>query len=410
MKLSSRRDVLNALAVGGIAAGVAASRLGVGAALAESATGVAAASVPPGGPVNVRAFGALGDGHTDDTAAFLNALDVLNREQATRLVIPWGKYRLTRSLVLTGGSCIIEGDNSWLDFGAGDYRSVKLGDGRIVRPCLHVAQRNCRVSGVKLFAKATNADCGLLGFVDTSAKGKDKTWGRIVLDNIEINGQPGAGLVLEGAEHAHLSQIWIGTSGATGLHLYDCSWALIENCRSFQNGGSGTLFEKCLYLTAINLQGFGNAGFQIAVDHSRGVRLVEPDSEQNIARRPKLRAMLVNHSYNTQIIGGHTSHMGTALLVCDSTRTSYTWPVIIENKIADAFLERPSSEETIRDAAAFGALAKDGALMAFLRRALPISNGPHPPAVICDRRSNGTLDIHIDSAYLARMAQERVVL
>lgn len=48
------------------------------------------------GSVNIKSFGAVGDGKTDDTAAFEQAL-----QQGGTVVVPAGKYRLTRNLAVT---------------------------------------------------------------------------------------------------------------------------------------------------------------------------------------------------------------------------------------------------------------------------------------------------------------------
>jgi hypothetical protein len=64
---------------------------------------------------NVRAFGARGDGKSDDTAAFQRALD-----QAPRgvLLVPRGRYRLTGQLTITRSGLILRGE------GRGEQGSV----------------------------------------------------------------------------------------------------------------------------------------------------------------------------------------------------------------------------------------------------------------------------------------------
>lgn len=60
-----------------------------------------AAANPPLKEVNVRTFGAKGDGKTDDTAAFQKAI-LLTREKGGTIKVPTGSYRITKPLVLKG--------------------------------------------------------------------------------------------------------------------------------------------------------------------------------------------------------------------------------------------------------------------------------------------------------------------
>ncbi len=52
-------------------------------------------------PLNVRNFGAIGDGKTKDTAAFQNAIDECADKGGGEVVVPPGKY-LIGSIVLKG--------------------------------------------------------------------------------------------------------------------------------------------------------------------------------------------------------------------------------------------------------------------------------------------------------------------
>lgn len=63
----------------------------------------------PNWPVkrNVKDFGAVGDGVTDDTAAFLKALEVM---EDGVLSIPTGRYRLTQVLEITKSHFVIRGE------------------------------------------------------------------------------------------------------------------------------------------------------------------------------------------------------------------------------------------------------------------------------------------------------------
>lgn len=81
---------------------------------------------------NVRDFGATGDGETDDSEAFLQAI------QATAngaILIPAGRYKLTRQLVLSRSGVVLRGEGeekTTLAFAA--PLSLAVGDGKTLAP------------------------------------------------------------------------------------------------------------------------------------------------------------------------------------------------------------------------------------------------------------------------------------
>lgn len=92
---------------------------------AASATGPGSS----GGPdLLVTEFGARGNGIVDDTPAFQQAIKAAT-QSGRRLRVPAGRYRITRSLIITRGLCI-EGD--------GVERSILLGAVAKGAPVLHV--------------------------------------------------------------------------------------------------------------------------------------------------------------------------------------------------------------------------------------------------------------------------------
>ena len=80
--------------------------------LATVALGVFALAAPvQASTVNIRDFGGVGDGKADDTEAFRKAFNALKRTDATKLEIPVGTYRITKTLKMDlVGRVIIEGE------------------------------------------------------------------------------------------------------------------------------------------------------------------------------------------------------------------------------------------------------------------------------------------------------------
>lgn len=63
--------------------------------------------------VNVREFGATGDGKSDDSAAFLAAIESLGKSgKAGALLIPAGRYRISEILEITRSGVVLRGEGS----------------------------------------------------------------------------------------------------------------------------------------------------------------------------------------------------------------------------------------------------------------------------------------------------------
>lgn len=73
--------------------------------------------------INVRHFGATGDGKTDDTEAFQNAIDYAGKHNRSAVYVPAGKYVITQELTL----------NFIALFGEGVVSSVLIPKGKISR-------------------------------------------------------------------------------------------------------------------------------------------------------------------------------------------------------------------------------------------------------------------------------------
>ncbi|MCE7061259.1 glycosyl hydrolase family 28-related protein [Dyadobacter sp. CY343] len=75
------------------------------------------------GAINIKWFGAKGDSLTDDTQAFVKAM----RSKA-KIFIPWGKYRVTSTISVTGSNLIIEGEDGAEIFTNNQYAVFRLQD------------------------------------------------------------------------------------------------------------------------------------------------------------------------------------------------------------------------------------------------------------------------------------------
>jgi hypothetical protein len=73
--------------------------------------------------INVRSFGAVGDGVTDDTAAIQRAIDAAN---GADVVVPEGVYRITSAIEPPSGSRVIGVGGAVLDGGNGSYEGIRI--------------------------------------------------------------------------------------------------------------------------------------------------------------------------------------------------------------------------------------------------------------------------------------------
>ncbi len=67
----------------------------------------AAADLPKGPVVSVKAHGAKGDGKTDDAAAFQKALDQAGRQPGTTVEVPVGNYVLKKGITIPYGTALV---------------------------------------------------------------------------------------------------------------------------------------------------------------------------------------------------------------------------------------------------------------------------------------------------------------
>ncbi len=126
----SRRNFLNkATAVGG--AGVIVPSVVAG---CDTIPGSSQGSLSMEGAISVKAYGAEGDGSTDDTGAFQAALDAASKAGGGIVSAPTGQYRINGNLVIPGGVTL-----------QGTYR---------VPPCNNTGETQPKLYGAVLLAYA----------------------------------------------------------------------------------------------------------------------------------------------------------------------------------------------------------------------------------------------------------------
>lgn len=128
--------------------------------------------------LNIRDFGAVGDGATDDTVAIQNALDAL--VPGDILDFDAGRYRITSTLTVSVGGVILRGNNTSFQGGNNDG------------PVAHIILRNAGITafsvqtfdGTSTYIKYTNTQA-------TTNTASDVSGTEITFDGLLIHNQTG---------------------------------------------------------------------------------------------------------------------------------------------------------------------------------------------------------------------------
>lgn len=182
--------------------------------------------------VSVKDFGAVGDGITDDTNAFINALVA-----SKNVFVPAGTYKTTAAITLPTYGCLI---------GAG-------------------------IDNTNIVASLNNV-AFITGQYSQLRQMKILSSGAHLKNLIEVGSPTASGAR---GDRTVLSSLWVQGAGADGITLYGGNLGVIENVVCVSNGANGIRFAKgSTDLNNWTLQGFidlrGNGvdGLQLEADAS----------------------------------------------------------------------------------------------------------------------------------------------
>lgn len=178
--------------------------------------------------INVKTFGAVGDGVADDTSAFTRAINALGAKGG-EILIPAGTYRITSPIVL----------NKRIIF-RGVGRAANGGNGATV------ILKDGNFKGISVESEAVSLrDFTLKGASGNLDDGIYITGARTHILNIEVNriGRDGIRIGGESATVAYnanlfsLYNVIITKSGRHGLHIHDNSSSTLPNA------GAGSVYQ-----------------------------------------------------------------------------------------------------------------------------------------------------------------------
>lgn len=206
---------------------------------------------------HVDAYGAVGDGTADDTAAFAAVLTAIRARDAGKVksavlkLTPGANYLITNSLNLTDiADVTIDGGTSEtrITYADADATTAK----RVLFDCLGSARLTFR--DFTVWGDSTNVPAVFFSFGrSTDANGEDS--GQNKVQNVHCRGYwTVAAFYNVASELMHLSDVWVLTSGPTG-----CKYAVFASGTNDESVGSeyatrsATVSMACVWVNNFNI-------------------------------------------------------------------------------------------------------------------------------------------------------------
>ena len=184
------------------------------------ALGLAAPGPADGGPLDVRSFGARGDGVADDTAAVHAGIAAAIRSGRT-LLLPKGTYLISKPIrVTTHGLKIV---------GAGAQHTVLKATAEMDR-LLYLRGTGMVISRLALDANR-KATYGIHAFHLNEQDSR--------LEFLRVLGARSHGIFLDHSQVFEISNCIAQGNGGDGFYITDCNGTRISVCRSMGNRGRG---------------------------------------------------------------------------------------------------------------------------------------------------------------------------
>jgi hypothetical protein len=188
---------------------------------------------------NVRAYGAVGDGVVDDTAAIQAAIDAWT--DGGPVFLPQGVYRITSALSLKSLTHLI-------GTGYNRYGKIESPHGS------HIDAEAAGCSALTLPASARGVNISNLGLYGDAAAGTGvsaSNAGELHIDNVYIDGFSN-GISLSYVSGLVLTRSFITTQGSRGLSLVGCGGSVIGGCQ-IANGVAGNIYLSACSSTTIDM-------------------------------------------------------------------------------------------------------------------------------------------------------------
>ncbi len=223
-------------------------------AVMASVCGLSACGLPPVRPtVNIRDYGAVGDGTTDDSEAITAAVAALKQGQT--LYFPKGSYRFARQRPSDGAAVVLSDiSDVAVEFGDGAelvmdnlHDGVGTSHGILVRgPAAGITLRNVRIRwGTTPVRRSFGDGIRVVGFPADDARPPAEWTGSAgpvsdvrILD-AEVRSSPQAGVIMMGVSDIRVDGLSVHDTLADGLHFNACRRGTVHNHRAFNTGDDG---------------------------------------------------------------------------------------------------------------------------------------------------------------------------
>ncbi|MFE9834032.1 glycosyl hydrolase family 28-related protein [Streptomyces sp. NPDC005551] len=240
----------------------------------------------PGGPVNsmvlynVKAYGAIGNGIADDTAAIQNAINAASAAGGGTVYLPTGTYKITAELTLANHITLL-GDG---DFVTEIKQTSTTANGLVGSSLIYITIRALRLTGPgsgtgRGIAFTTEFDYCLLEDVTVT------DWGLTGIDieqpivsnftrvTSRLNG--GAGFYIHGTglgagTSLSMDSCWARDNVSNGFSFYNMTYCAFVACAAdnqINAGKAGYLFDTCVGMSLI---GCGSENNNVGVKFSGG--------------------------------------------------------------------------------------------------------------------------------------------
>ncbi len=232
--------------------------------------------------VNVKDFGAVGDGVTDDTAAIQAAINSLPAPGT--VFFPIGLYQVSAELVVNQHGVTLlgmgPGDKTYTTVGAASRIRSSAATGSVIR----IMKIGCRISSLAIEATVARADAerdtswaGYNAGIRCEAADIISTTDRVastLIDNVKVVNQPNDGIILVGA----------------------CFQSIIRNTYCYRSGGSGVVIDSGHRTGRTNVMAPGPVTLDNVISHfNHGSGFVFGNPYDNPAQIvPALRIVCIN--------------------------------------------------------------------------------------------------------------------
>ncbi|UXA19296.1 glycosyl hydrolase family 28-related protein [Mycobacterium sp. SMC-4] len=204
------------------------------------------------GVLDVRDFGAKGDGVTDDSQAIQSAAAAL-RSHGT-LHFPPGRYRFAQHFPPGMAAVVVTGvTNAAVDFAPGAELLMDnvepsdrtgTGHGILVRgPASRISLRNITIRWTQGSQRSLGDGIRVEGMPDL---GTPRNWQSqagpvtgVAVSDCVVENSPQTGVVMLGAANISVRNLRVSRSGADGLHFNACRHARVRDVHTTQTGDDG---------------------------------------------------------------------------------------------------------------------------------------------------------------------------